>query len=91
MNFLINAAEMKVFIGANYIIAVKQLSSITIYSSCTHFVGNIGIQNIFTRTRCQRILQNLQFAEDTLLTTQKKIIQIKAIRSDQSSITRMNN
>ena len=32
---------------------------------CNHFVGNVGIQNIFARTRYQVVLQNNHFAYNT--------------------------
>ena len=35
------------------------------YWDCDHFIGNNGIQNIFTRGRCQEILQNLHFVDNS--------------------------
>ena len=64
-NFLNIAEEMKAFIGVNYIMAVNQLPNIPVYWNCNHFVGNVGIQNIFTRTRYEEVLQNLHFANNT--------------------------
>ena len=32
---------------------------------CNHFTDNVGIQNIFARTRCQVVLQNNHFADNT--------------------------
>ena len=58
-NFLTNAEEMKAFISVNYIMAVNQLSSYH------NFVGKVGIQNTFARTRYQEVLQNLHFADNT--------------------------
>ena len=55
---------MKVVIGVNYIMAVNQLRSM-IYWDCDHFVGNVGIQNIFARTRYQEVLQNNRLADST--------------------------
>ena len=63
-NFLANAEESKAFIGVNYIMAVNQWPSMTVYCYCVYFMGNIGIQNIFTRTRLQ-VLQNLHFSHNT--------------------------
>ena len=65
MNFLTNAKEMEAFISVNYIMAVNQLPSIPVYWDCNHLVGNVGIQNIFTKTRHQEDLQNLHFADNT--------------------------
>ena len=56
---------MKTFIGVNYIVAVNQLPSIPMYWDCDYFIGNVGIQNIFTRLRYQEVLQNLHFADNT--------------------------
>ena len=63
-SFLTNAKEMKPYIGVNYIIAVDQLPCIPMYSNYDYFIGNIGIQNIFTRTRSHEVLQNLHFANN---------------------------
>ena len=57
--------EMKGFLGTNYIIAVNQLSNISMYCNFDHFIGNNGIQNIFARGRFQKILQNLHFADNS--------------------------
>ena len=35
------------------------------YCDCDHFEGNVGIQNIFTRTRYQEVLQKFHFAKNT--------------------------
>ena len=56
---------MKVFLGTNYIMAVNQLPNISMYWDCDHFIGNNGIQNIFTRGRYQKIFQNLHFADNS--------------------------
>ena len=64
-NFLINPVEMKAFIGVNYIMAVNQMLSIPMYCDGDHFVGNVGIQIIFTKTRYQEVLQNFYFADNT--------------------------
>ena len=45
--------------------AVNQLLSIPIFWDSNHFVGNVGIQNIFARTRYQVVLQNNHFAGNT--------------------------
>ena len=44
-NFLTNAKEMKTFM------AVNELPTIPMYWDCDHFVGKVGIQNIFMETR----------------------------------------
>ena len=43
---------------------VNQLPSIPLFRDCNHFVGNVGIQNIFVRTRYQVVLQNNHFADN---------------------------
>ena len=43
-NFLINAEEIKAFIGVNYIMTVNKLPSIPMYWDCNHFVGNVSSQ-----------------------------------------------
>ena len=53
-NFLIKSEEMKAFIGV--IGWLYQLLRTPMYWICNHFVGDIGIQNIFTRTRNQEVL-----------------------------------
>ena len=63
INLDTSAKEMKAFIGVNYVMAINQLSSIPMYWD--HFIGNVVIQNIFTRTRYQEVLQNLHFADNT--------------------------
>ena len=55
---------MKVIIGVNYIMTVNRLPSIPLFWDCNHFLGNVGIQNIFARTRYQVVLQNNHFADD---------------------------
>ena len=55
--FLTNVWEIKVIIGVNYIITVNQLPSIPMFWDCNHFVGKVGIQNIFARTRYQVVLK----------------------------------
>ena len=83
-DFLTNAEKMETCIGVNYIMAVNQLPRIQIYWDHDNFVGYIGIQNIFTRTRYQ-ILKAF-----TLLRRQNKTKQIKAIKLDQSLIDHLN-
>ena len=64
-NFIMNSEEMKAFIGVNYIMAVNKLPNISMYWNYEHFIGNTGIQNVFTRTRFQEILQNIHFADNS--------------------------
>ena len=56
---------MTVIIGVYYSMTVNQLPSIPLFWNCSHFVGNVGIQNIFARTRYQVVLQNNHFAGNT--------------------------
>ena len=44
---------------------VKQLPNIPVFWDCNHFEGNVGIQNIFARTRYEVVLQNNHFADNT--------------------------
>ena len=53
--FLTNTREIKAFIGVNYIMTVNQLLIMPIYCYCDHFVGNVDIENIFTRPRYQEV------------------------------------
>ena len=53
---------MKVIIGVSYIMTVNQLPSISMFWDCNQFAGNVGIQNIFARSRYQVVLQNNHFA-----------------------------
>ena len=56
---------MKVVISVNYIMTVNQLPNIPMFCDWNHFVGNVGIQNIFARTRYQVVLQNNHFVDNT--------------------------
>ena len=56
---------MKVIIGANYILTVNQLPSIPMFLDCNHFIGNVGMQNIFAIPGYQVFFQNNHFAENT--------------------------
>jgi len=64
-NFVSNIEEMKAFIGVNYFMALNPLPNIQLYWDGNHFIGNVGIQNIFTRSRFQEILQNLHFSDNS--------------------------
>ena len=77
---------MKVIIGVNYIMTVNQLPSIPVFWDCSHFVGNVGIQNIFARTRYQVVLQNNHFADNRNQDKTDKDREIRIIRSLESII-----
>ena len=62
-NFITNAEETKKFLGTNNAMAVNQLPNICMYWDCDHFIGNNGIQNIFTRGRYQD--QDLHFVDNS--------------------------
>ena len=64
-HFITNPEEMKAFLGRNYVMAVNQLPNLSMYCDCDHFVGNNGIQNIYTGSLYQEILQNLHFADNS--------------------------
>ena len=63
--FLTNVSEMKVLVGVNYIMTVNRLPSIPVFWDCNHYVGNVGIQNIFARPKNQVVVQNNHFADST--------------------------
>jgi len=56
---------MKAFIGVNYFMPLNPLPNIRLYWDGNHFIGNVGIENIFTRSRFQEILQNLHFSDNS--------------------------
>ena len=70
---------MNALIVVNYIMAVNQLPNIPIYWDGYHFVSNVGVQNIFTRTRYQEVLQNLHFASNVKQAKTEKSYRIRPI------------
>ena len=64
-NFITKAAEMKAFLGMNYIIGVNKLPTIHHYWESDDYVGNEGIRNIMTRQRFKEIPQNIHFANNS--------------------------
>ena len=60
-NFVTNAAEMKTFLGMNYIMGVNKLPTIHHYCESDDYVGNEGIRSLMTRERFKEILQNIHF------------------------------
>ena len=54
-NILARVEEKKPFAGLKYIMAVNQFPTTSIYWNCYYFIGNVAIQNIFTRTRYQEV------------------------------------
>ena len=52
------------------------------YWDCDHFIGNNGIQNIFTRGRCQEILQNLHFVDNSKQNQTKRGYKIRPVIDD---------
>ena len=64
-NFVTNAAEMKAFLGMNYIMGVNNLPTIHHYWESDNNVGNEGIRNVMTRERFKEILQNIHFADNS--------------------------
>ena len=87
-NFLTNTKEIKAFIGVNYIMAVNHLSSTGMYWDCDHFLANVGIQNIFIRTRYQEVLQNLDFAKNTIQDKTNKDYEITVIINHLNKINK---
>ena len=63
--FLTNAWEMKILVGVNYIMTVNRLPSIPVFWDCNHYVCNVGIQNIFARSKNQVVVQNNHFVDST--------------------------
>ena len=63
--FLTNVWEMKILVGVNYIMTVNRLPSIPVFWDCNHYVGNVGIQNIFARSKNQVVVQNNHFVDST--------------------------
>ena len=66
--FLTNAQEMKVIIGVNYDMTINQLSSISLFWDCNHFVGNVGIQNITLLTTQNKTKQIKTILLDSSIT-----------------------
>ena len=65
--FSTRSDEMKVFNGMNYFMIINSLAWVLMYWENNSFVGNSGIQYIFTRTRFQAVLQNIYLANNTTL------------------------
>ena len=61
----INAAEMKAFLGMNYIMGVNKLPTIHDYWESDDYVGNEGIRNVMTRELFKEIFQNIHFADNS--------------------------
>ena len=59
-NFVTNAAEMKAFLGMNYIMSVNKPPTIHHYWGSDDYVGNEGIGNVMTRECFKEILQNIE-------------------------------
>jgi len=62
-NFITTNEEIKAFIGVNYMMALNHLPKLSMYWDTDAFIGNTGIQNVFTRDRFKEILQNLHFGQ----------------------------
>ena len=86
MKFLTNVKEMKAVIGVNNTMTVNEFPRIPMKWDCNPFIRTFDIQNMFARTKYQKVLQNLHFADNI-----KQNKQIKVIRLDQSSIAWMNH
>ena len=63
-NFYTTSDEMKAFLGINFVMAIIKLPSISHYWDWNNTIGNTGIQNAFSRSRFQNILQNIHFASN---------------------------
>ena len=66
-NFVTNAAlaEMKAFLGMNYIMGGNKLPTIHHYWESNDYVGNEGIRNVLIRECFKEILQNIHFADNS--------------------------
>ena len=73
MKLLTNVKEVKapIPIGVNYIMVVNQFSTIPLYWNWNHFVGKVGIQNIF--------LEFIHFADNTKQDKTDKSYKIRPI------------
>ena len=63
----------------------NQSPSIPMFWDCNHFVGNVGIQNIFARTTYQVDLQNNHFAGNTIQDKTDKDYEIRIIGHSNES------
>ena len=63
-NFVTNAAEMKAFLGMNYMMGVNKLATIHHYWESDDYFGNEAIRNVMTIERFKEILQNIHFANN---------------------------
>ena len=78
-NFETMEDEMKAFLGINFIMSINKLPSLEDYWSTDKSIGNEKIQNVFTRTRFQSILQNLHFSNNNNYNKTDKLYKIRPV------------
>ena len=63
-NFTVTKAELKAFLGINFVMTINKLAKIAEYWRVNNLIGNDGIQNTVIQNRFCEILQNLHFADN---------------------------
>ena len=56
---------MKAFLGINYFMSINKLPTIKSYWECGQYVGNERIRNVMSRSRFEKIFQNLHSSDNT--------------------------
>ena len=64
LTFLAASEEMKPFLEVNFTMRTNEQPSISQYWDWNNTTGDNGIQNVFTRSHFQNILQTFHFAYD---------------------------
>ena len=62
--FRVTKEELKAFLGINFVMAIKMLSTIAEYWRVDNLIANDGIENTMIRNHFCEILQNLHFADN---------------------------
>ena len=62
--FRVTKEELKAFLGINFVMAIKMLSTIAEYCRVDNLIANDGIENTMIRNHFCEILQNLHFADN---------------------------
>ena len=57
--------ELKAYFGISIIMGINSLPRIAMYWSTDSFIGNIGVQNVFTKNRFELISQYIHFSDST--------------------------
>ena len=56
---------MRVFFGINYIMPINKLQTTKSYWECDRFIGSESIRNVMARSRCEDIMRNPHFPDNT--------------------------